>query len=51
MILSKIMETVKLKRNYEVEIDLAIGCEQLGLNQPESFADCGPMPYAQAASM
>jgi len=51
MILSKIMETVKVKRNYEVEIDLTIDCEQLGLNQLESFADCDPMPYAQVASM
>jgi Site-specific recombinases, DNA invertase Pin homologs len=51
MILSKIMETVKVKRNYEVEIDLTIDCEQLGLNQPESFADCDPIPYAQAVSM
>lgn len=31
MILSRIMKTVRVKREYEIEIDLTIDCEQLGV--------------------
>ncbi|MDR2712731.1 MAG: recombinase family protein [Clostridiales bacterium] len=35
MILSRIMKSVKVKRGYEIEIDLTVNCEQLGLANPE----------------
>ena len=34
MILSRIMKSVKVKRDYEVEIDLTVDCEQLGVAHP-----------------
>ena len=39
MILSRIMKSVKVKRDYEIEIDLTVDCEQLGLANPESFPE------------
>ena len=30
MILSRIMKAVRVKRDYEIEIDLTVDCEQLG---------------------
>jgi hypothetical protein len=32
MILSRIMNTVKVKRGYEIEIDLTVDCEELGIS-------------------
>jgi len=34
MILSRIMKSVRVKRDYEVEIDLTVDCEQLGVAHP-----------------
>jgi hypothetical protein len=34
MILSRIMKGVRVKRDYEIEIDLAVDCEQLGITLP-----------------
>ncbi|MDR1061842.1 MAG: hypothetical protein LBL83_11715, partial [Clostridiales bacterium] len=34
MILSCIMKTVRVKRGYEIEIDLAVDCKQLGVAHP-----------------
>ena len=31
MILSRIMRSVKVSRGYEIEFDLTVGCEELGL--------------------
>ena len=31
MILSRIMKNVRVRRDYEIEIDLTLGCEQLGM--------------------
>jgi hypothetical protein len=40
MILSHIMKHVKIKRDYEIEIDLSISCEELGLSlDSQSFSD------------
>lgn len=38
MILSHIMSAVRIKRDYEVEIDLTVACEELGvcLDKPEN---------------
>jgi len=33
MIISRIMKNVRVKRDYEVEIDLTVNCEQLGMFQ------------------
>ena len=34
MILCRLMKSVRVKRNYEIEIDLTTDCEQLGVAQP-----------------
>jgi len=31
MILSRIMKNIRVRRDYEIEIDLTLGCEQLGI--------------------
>ena len=31
MILSRIMKSVRVKQGYEIEIDLTVECEQLGI--------------------
>ena len=31
MILSRIKKNVRVRRDYEIEIDLTLGCEQLGI--------------------
>jgi hypothetical protein len=38
MILSRMMSAVRVKRDYEIEIDLAVDCEQLGINAAGGFA-------------
>jgi len=35
MIISRLMTTVRVKRDYELEIDLSVPCEQLGLTLDE----------------
>ena len=42
MILSRIMRSVKVKRDYEIEVDLTVDCEQLGVvpNPGLFYADC-----------
>ena len=37
MILSRIMSCVKVRRNYRVEIDLSIDCEQLGITATDAL--------------
>jgi len=32
MILSRIMKSVRVNRDYEIEIDFTVDCEQFGLN-------------------
>ena len=32
MILSRIMSSIKVSRDYEIEIDLTVGCEELGIS-------------------
>ena len=32
MILSRIMSSIKVSRDYEIEIDLTVDCEELGIN-------------------
>jgi hypothetical protein len=39
MILSRMFNEVRVKRDYEVEIDLTVNCEQLGLCLNESDTD------------
>ena len=36
MILAHIMKAVRVKRDYEIEIDLTVDCEQLGLLPEEA---------------
>ena len=31
MILSRIMKSVRVSRGYDIEIDLTVGCEELGM--------------------
>ena len=33
MILSRIMQAVKVNRDYEIEIDFTVNCEELGIAQ------------------
>ena len=35
MIVSRIMESVRVKRDYEIEIDLTLDCKSLGIKTPE----------------
>jgi len=37
MILSRIMKSVKVNRDYEIEIDLTVDCEELGVAHPGSI--------------
>jgi hypothetical protein len=39
MILSRIFNEVRVKRDYEIEIDLTVDCEQLGLCLSEADTD------------
>ena len=39
MILSRIMKSIKVKRDYEIEIDLTVDCEQLGLAYPGTLEE------------
>ena len=41
MILSRLMKSVKVKRDYEIEIDLAIDYQQLGVSNPEDSTSGG----------
>jgi chromosome segregation ATPase len=51
MILSRMMSAVRVKRDYEVEIDLAVDCEQLGITRPEVFqTDCADDAHDRASS-
>lgn len=38
MILSRIMKSVRVKRNYDIDIDLTVDCEQLGLSETGNHA-------------
>jgi hypothetical protein len=49
MILSRMFREVRVKRNYEVEIDLTVDCEQLGLCLNESDTDEATAPSRQTA--
>ena len=48
MILSRIMRSVRVRRDYEVEIDLTVGCEQLGMAHPGT--ETPPAHFSEAAS-
>lgn len=37
LILSRIMKSVRVRRDYEIEIDLTLDCEQLGVAHPGSL--------------
>lgn len=37
MILPRIFSSIRVKRDYEIEIDLTVNCEQLGVAHPGSF--------------
>ena len=37
MIVSRIMEEVRVKRDYEIEIDLTVDCEALGISPEEGI--------------
>ena len=43
MIISRLMNTIRVKRGYEIEIDLAITCEQLGLTLDDTKASILPL--------
>ncbi len=38
IVVSRIMESVRVKRDYEIEIDLTLDCKSLGIETPE-FAE------------
>lgn len=42
MILAHIMKAVRVKRDYEIEIDLTVGCEELGLLSDELSTSSSP---------
>lgn len=37
MILARIMKSVRVRRGYEIEIDLMIDCQQLGVAHPRAL--------------
>jgi len=43
MIISRLMNTIRVKRGYEIEIDLAITCEQLGLTLDDTKTSILPL--------
>ena len=41
MILCRMMKSVRVKRDYEIEIDLTVDCEQLGIGAEDGVAITG----------